>query len=168
YSMGAVLYKLLTGVAPRDKVLEFANQELAPASRVNRELPRDIDYVIGKALRPEAEHRYGSVDEFANDVRAVLELRPVQARGSDQWYRTRRYLRRYWMPVTAAALVMTSLAAGLFVADRQRRIAERRFADVRQLAGKLFDIDVQVAQLPGASKTRHLIVNTAQEYLRRI
>ena len=168
YSMGAVLYKLLTGLAPREQPAEDTNEEMAPASRINPAVPRDIDYVIGKALRPEAEHRYGSVDEFANDVRAVLELRPVQARGDDTWYRAGRYLRRYWMPVLATALVIASLAAGLVAVDRQRRIAERRFADVRQLANKLLDIDAKVAQLAGSSKTRQLIVNTAREYLERV
>ena len=168
YSLGAVLYKMLTGTEVREMTRRIANGESTPVIRLNTELPRDMDYVIGKALRAEAEHRYRSVDEFATDVRAVLERRPVQARAGDTWYRTRRYLRRYWIPVTAAALVMASLAGGLIATDRQRRIAERRFADVRQLANKLFDIDLQVAQLPGGSKTRQLIVNTALEYLQRI
>src|SRR6267154_487308 len=65
-------------------------------------------------------------------------------------------------------LVVASLTAGVYVANRERTIAERRFVDVRQLANKLFDIDVQVAQLPGGAKTRQLIVDTALEYLRRV
>ena len=124
--------------------------------------------MVAKAMRPEPEERYGSVDEFAADIRAVLAWRPVQARGGDVWYRARRHLRRYWIPLAAAVMVTASLAAGLMIANRQRAIAERRFADVRQLAGKLFDIDVQVAQLPGGSKTRQLIVDTALEYLQRV
>jgi tetratricopeptide (TPR) repeat protein len=92
----------------------------------------------------------------------------VQARGGDVWYRTRRHVRRYWIPLAAAVMVTASLTAGLMIANRQRAIAERRFADVRQLAGKLFDIDMQVAQLPGGSKTRQLIVDTALEYLQRV
>lgn len=161
YSMGAVLYKLLTGTAP-------APGGWALPSRLNPEVPRDLDYVIGKALREEPEHRYHSADEFADDVRAVLQRRPVQARAGDAWYRARRYLRRYWAPFTAAALVAASLSVGLLLAERQRRIAERRFSDVRQLANKLFEIDTQVAQLAGGSKTRQLIVETATEYLQRV
>ena len=114
------MYKLLTGVPPKESARALADAGSAPARLVNPEVPRDLDFVIGKALRPEPEHRYRSVDEFANDVRAVLERRPVQARGADAWYRTRRYLRRHWIPVTAAALVAASLAAGLLVADRER------------------------------------------------
>ena len=165
YSLGAVLYKLLTGVSPPEVA---RGAELAPPSRVNPQVPRDMDFVIAKALRPEPEHRYGSVDEFARDVRAVLQRRPVYARGDDTWYRARRYLRRYWFPVTAAGLIMASLTAGLYVVNLERRVAERRFADVRQLANKLFEIDVQVRQLPGSSKSRQLIVDTALEYLKRV
>jgi tetratricopeptide (TPR) repeat protein/predicted Ser/Thr protein kinase len=168
YSLGSVLYNLLTGAAPREKSIDGANGKVVPPSRVNPEVPGDLDYVVEKALRNEPEHRYGSVDEFAKDVEAVLERRPVQARGGDVWYRMRRYLRRYWAVVAAALLVVISLSAGLWVANWQRRIAERRFTDVRQLADKLFDVDVQVAQLPGSSKARQLIVDTALQYLTRV
>jgi serine/threonine protein kinase len=168
YSLGAVLYKLLTGSAPREHARAGSGREPAAPSRVNADVPRDVDYVVAKALRPEPEHRYASVDEFANDVRAVLDRRPVQAREGDRGYRIGRYLTRYWISVAAALLVVTSLAAGLLIANRERQVAERRFADVRQLATKLFDIDAQVAQLPGGSATRQLIVDTALEYLRRV
>ena len=168
YSLAAVLYKLLTGATPRERIRDVATGEVAPPSESDKNIPEDLDYVVGKALRPEPEHRYRSVDEFAADLRAVLEKRPVQARSGDDWYRTRRYLRRYWAPVAAALLIAASLSAGLWIADRERRIAERRFNDIRQLATRLFDIDVQVAQLPGSAKTRQLIVDTALEYLRRV
>jgi predicted Ser/Thr protein kinase len=168
YSLGAVLYKLLTGVAPREGQPGTARKDITPPGRLNPEVPRDLDFVVAKAMRPEPEHRYASVDECANDVRAALEWRPVQARGGDFWYRTRRNMRRGWMPLAALLLLMSGLAAGLLVANRERAVAERRFADVRQLANKLFDIDAQVSQLPGGSKTRQLIVDTALEYLKRV
>jgi tRNA A-37 threonylcarbamoyl transferase component Bud32/tetratricopeptide (TPR) repeat protein len=168
YSLGAVLYTLLTGSPPRENGRDNLNGKAMPPSRVNPEVPGDLDFVVEKALRPEPDDRYGSVDEFAEDVQAILERRPVQARRHDVWYRARRYLRRYWAPVAAILLVVASLSGGLLVANRERRIAERRFTDVRQLADKLFDIDVQVAQLPGGSKTRQLIVDTAFEYLKRV
>ncbi len=157
YSLGAVLYKLLTGRLPHD-----SKTESSPS------LPTDLNYILKKALRDEPEERYASVDAFASDIRAYLESRPVAARSGSAWYRTRKFLRRYWIPVAAAALVIASLLAGLYVANRQRAIAQQRFLEVRQLANKLFDIDVQVAQLPGGSKTRQFIVDTALEYLRRV
>ncbi len=165
YSLAAVLYKVLTGVAPRENLRGGAKPEAAPPSQCNPAVPKDIDFVVNKALRPEPEHRYSSVDEFANDLRAVLDWRPVQARNGEFWYRTRISLRRRWMPLSATFLLTAGLSTGLWMVNRERAIAEGRLAQVRQLANRLFDVDVQVAQLPGASKTRQLIVNTALEYL---
>ena len=157
YSLGAVLYKLLTSRSPHES--EMARKP---------DLPVDLHHILQKALRTEPEERYASVEALASDIRAFLESRPVAARSGNAWYRTRKFLRRYWVPVTAAALVMASLSAGLVLANHERTIAQRRFLEVRQLANKLFDIDVQVAQLPGASRTRQLIVDTALDYLRRL
>ena len=81
YSLGAVLYKLLTGMAPRENGRANAGGEVTPPSRVNAEVPADLDFVVGRALRQEPPDRYGSVDELAADLRAVLEFRPVAGEG---------------------------------------------------------------------------------------
>ncbi|HKA01759.1 MAG TPA: protein kinase [Candidatus Solibacter sp.] len=165
YSLGLVLYKLLTGVHARNTAK--GGGDFAPPSQLNPAVPGDLDFIVGKALRREPEERYLSVDDLAADVSAALAWQPVRARSGDRWYRARRFLRRSWMPVAAGILVLTSLASGLYVANRERRIAERRFDEVRQLSNKLFEIDTQVAQLPGSSKTRQFIVDTALDYLHR-
>src|SRR5262249_49810071 len=97
-----------------------------------------------------------------------LDSRPVRARSGNAWYRTRKLLRRHWAPALATALVIASLSSGLFVAYRERGIAQRRFLEVRQLANRLFDIDKEAKQWPGSTKTRQLIVDTALEYLRKL
>ena len=176
YSLGAVLYKLLTGRSPHQPepgttqaigALTGAREITAP-SRLNPSLPTDLDYVLRKALRQEPDERYASVEALAGDIRAFLESRPVQARSGNAGYRARKFLRRYRVPVAAAILVIASLSTGLYIANRERAIAQRRFLDVRELAAKLFDIDVQVRALPGSTKTRQLIVNTSLEYLQRL
>ena len=176
YSLGAVLYKLLTGRSPHESITGkpesiatlLGTRVIPPASSLHPGLPADLDYILRKALRLEPDERYASVDAFANDIRALLDSRPVQARSGNAWYRTRKFLRRYWMPATAATLVVASLSVGLYVANRERAIAQQRFMDVRQLANKLFDIDVQAREVPGNSRTRQLIVDTSLEYLRRL
>ena len=175
YSLGAVLYKLLTGRSPHESQTQSSHQaavagerEIPAATRLNPGLPTDVDYILRKALRSEPEERYASVEALASDVRALLEWRPVEARSGDAWYRTRRFLRRYWVPVTAAALVVASLSVGLYIANHERAIAQKRFQDVRQLSNRLFDIDVQVRSLPGSSTARQLIVETSLEYLGRL
>jgi serine/threonine protein kinase len=171
YSLGAVLYKLLTGSSPHEAgALEIVMgaRQIPEPTRLNPSLPTDMDYILRKALRTEAEERYVSVDTFANDIQALLDWRPIEARSGDVWYRTRRFLRRYWLPVAAVTVAIISLSAGLYVANRQRTVAQRRFLEVRQLANKLFDIDAEVRQSPGTTGARQLIVNTSLEYLRRL
>jgi tetratricopeptide (TPR) repeat protein len=168
YSLGAVLYKLLTGRLPREGGDAAAPGAPVPPTRTNAELPADIDFILGKALRGEPDERYASVDAFANDLRAVLEFRPVAARSGDRWYRARRFLRRNWIPVAAAAATLTGLGAGLFVANHERAIAQRRFQEVRQLSNKLFDIDEIASQMPGSTGIRQKIADTSLEYLRRL
>jgi tetratricopeptide (TPR) repeat protein len=76
------------------------------------------------------------------------------------------------VPVGAAALVIASLTTGLFIANqqrymanRQREIAERRFAQVRQLANKVLALDDILDLLPGSTKAREEIVAMSQAYL---
>ena len=176
YSLGAVLYQLLTGTAPHrfegdspaGIALAISSGKITPPSKLDSALKGDIEVVLMKALRKEPTERYASVDALADDLRAILEWRPVQARSGDVSYRTRKFLRRHWVSATATALVIASLTAGLYIANRERAIAERRFVDVRQLADKLFDIDERVARLPGGTEIRRFIVDTSLEYLRRV
>jgi tRNA A-37 threonylcarbamoyl transferase component Bud32 len=176
YSLAAVLYRLLTGRSPHTPADGRAESvealicltESAAPSRWNRTLPRDLDFVLAKALRKEPEQRYAAVDALAGDVRAVLESRPVQARSGSAWYRVHKFLRRHWLPAAAVAAALLSLSIGLYIANRERTIAQRRFLEVRQLANKLFDIDALARQLPGSTKTRQFIVDTSLEYLGRL
>jgi serine/threonine protein kinase len=146
YSLGAVLYKLLTSRLPRDPEGALnAVKEIPLPSRLNPSLPSDLDYILRKALRPEPEERYASVEAFANDIRAFLESKPVQARSGDAWYRARKFLRRYWIPAAAAALVVASLSVGLYVANRQRVIAERRFGQLHALSRRLLEFETELS-----------------------
>jgi hypothetical protein len=112
------------------------------------------------------QERYATVEQFAEDLAAFLESRSVRARSGNACYRRRKFLRRYWVPVGAAALVIASLLAGLYIANRQRLMAERRFAQLRQLAHEvLFDVDPQLEALPGSINARRKLLATSTQYL---
>ena len=152
YSLGAVLYGILTGQSPHAMVpgkesIEEVICTLTPVAvtTMRPALPRDLDYVVRKALRKEPSERYPTVDAFAADLRAVLESSPVAVRSGDAWYRARKFLRRRWMPLAAVSLVIASLLAGLYVADRQRLIAERRFHQLHALSKGLITIETRSA-----------------------
>ena len=168
YSLGAVLHKLLAGEAP--KTSDSPSDKLAARllSAMKPGLPQDIGFVVRKALRVEPDERYSTVDAFAEDVRAFLENRPVRARAGNAWYQARKFVRRYWVPVAASAAAVICLSTGLYIANRERSIAEQRFLQVRQLANKVFDIDVAIRNTPGTTKARQLIVSTSLEYLQKV
>jgi len=118
-----------------------------------------------KALESEPSDRYPSVEAFADDIRAFLELRPVRARAANAWYLTTRFLRRYWLPASAAAVTVASLSLGLYTANRERALAQRRFQQVRQLANRVLGLDEMVGALPGSTKARRELVEMSREYL---
>ena len=172
YSLGAVLYKLLTGASPyrstgKSPTATFPGK-FAPPSKLAPDLKGDLEAILLRALRADPQERYASVEKLSEDLENYLAARPIHARAGDVWYRIRKFSRRYWLPAVAATLAIGSLAVGLTIANHERTIAERRFTEVRQLANKLFDIDDRVSKLPGSTETRRLILETSLEYLRRI
>jgi tRNA A-37 threonylcarbamoyl transferase component Bud32/tetratricopeptide (TPR) repeat protein len=173
YSLGVVLYELLTGTTPYGidggsagaLALAISSGKITAPSKRVLALRGDLETILMKALRTEPQQRYASVDAFADDLDAYLESRPVRAHAGNSWYRARKFLRRHWVSALAATLAIGGLCGGVLVANHQRVIAERRFAQVRQLANKLFEIDAEVRQTPGTTKARQLIISTSLEYL---
>ena len=164
YSLGVLLYRLLTGVSPyrfntgdtEALVNAFTDLTVVPPSRAvltdtatqtfesrkrSWQLAGDLDRVVSMALHKSPERRYASVDALADDLRRFLAQQPVHARPDTFWYRARKFLRRNTLGVAATAAVLLALVAALasslwqaHLADRQRALAERRFEEVRGLA----------------------------------
>jgi serine/threonine protein kinase len=94
YSLGAVLYKLLTGASPHQFDDESGGAiasaiftgRITPPSSLTPGLKSDLESVVMKALRRESQERYATVEQFAEDLENFLEWRPVRARRSDAWY----------------------------------------------------------------------------------
>jgi serine/threonine protein kinase len=174
YSLGAILYLLLTGKpahefedhSPEAVARTVTSREVTRPSRWAPELKGDPESILLKALRKDPLERYGTVEQFAEDLEAFLESRTVRARSGNAWYRARKFARRYWVPVTAGASIIVSLSAGLYIANRQRIVAERRFSQLRQLAHQvIFDLYDSIDRLPGAINAQTKLVATATQYL---
>jgi len=183
YALGTLLYVLLTGQHPAasalgshaDLMKAIVDTDAPPPSdvvasntKLRRLLRGDLDTVIAKALKKNPRERYVSAAAFADDLRRYLSHEPISARPDTIAYRTVKFVRRNRVPVAAAALVLVGLSAAFYGVNRERALAQRRFVQVRQLANKLFDIDLEVRQLAGSSKARQLIVDTSLEYLQRL
>ena len=144
YGLGALLYRLLTGHPPRRRGQAAPTDEAArtlPPSRVvrteagrdttplARQLRGDLDTIAMKALAPEPEQRYASVDAFAEDLRRWRDKRPIRARAPSLRYRAGRFVARNRWGVASAAALAIALVAGVagiaWQGERARRQAER-------------------------------------------
>jgi tetratricopeptide (TPR) repeat protein len=93
----------------------------------------------------------------------------VLARAATLQYRTAKFLRRHKLAVTASCLIAASLVFGMAVALYEARLARHRYRDVRQLTNRLlFDLDDSIKNLPGATQSRELVVQTGLMYLDRL
>ncbi len=175
YALGAVLYELLTNTRPH-AFHTYDPAEIArvvcetdvrpPSAAGHRHLRGDLDTVVLKAMHKEPSRRYASVTALADDIRRYLEGLPVAARPDTAIYRATKFVRRHRLGVAATAAVVASLAIGVALAVREARIAERRFAQVRELSNTfLFQFYDQVTALPGSTAVRASIVDTARRYL---
>lgn len=154
YSLGVVLYELLTGKRPYKPkrnsaaALEDAitEQEAPPASHVAdkntaKELHGDLDAILSKALKKEIAERYPSVESFATDITRYLVGEPVLAQPDSTWYRTRKFVSRNLGAVAAGAAIVVAISAGAGVAVWQAyeaRIEANRAEEVKKFVASVF------------------------------
>jgi tetratricopeptide (TPR) repeat protein len=187
YSLGVLLYLLLTGSLPYE--IKDLNQAtlmrviceepprrptVAPGS--NQRLDGDLEAILQKALRKEPQERYRTAEQLAADIQDYLEGRPVAARKGTFRYRAGKFIRRNRVGIAAAALLALTLAAGVAgvlwqwrEATEQRRRAEARSADLRELSNSLLsELDEAIKELPGSTGVQKLLVTRVLEHLDRM
>lgn len=189
YSLGVILYQLLSGKrpfgsgnsTPAEMLAAVVTREpVRPSAvaphEVRAQLRGDLDGTVMKALAKKPDDRYGSVEQFSDDIRRYLEGLPVSAVEGTRIYIARKFVGRHKVGVAAAAVVLISLLAGLAGtlwqarrAERQRALAEEHFSDARKLANYLlFPLFDSVAPLPGSLPVRAEMADQSLLYLDRL
>jgi eukaryotic-like serine/threonine-protein kinase len=153
YSLGVILYELLTGERPyRLKLTTPAQLEqaivesepTAPSARImldatkeNRDhakrrakiLTGDLDTIVMKALQKKSAARYGSASELALELKRYLAYEPIQAKPDSGWYSFKKFVRRNRLAVAGSTALVVSLAVGLvgtlWQANRAQHETER-------------------------------------------
>lgn len=180
YSLGVVLYELLTGTRPFGEAATPAALERAMASAEIRApsaaraadaaaLRGDLDNICLKALAREPDRRYGTAEELAADLRRHLAHEPVLASPPGRMDRMRKFVRRHRTGVAATALVIAALAIGLalaaagFVRAREERDRARLEAEKSEQVAIFLERLFEVAD-PEEARGKRL---TADELLAR-
>ncbi|HEY0369040.1 MAG TPA: serine/threonine-protein kinase, partial [Chthoniobacterales bacterium] len=182
YALGALLYEVLTGLQPyrfsraqptvRELMQIICEQEPVRPSQVaaqphlRRELRGDLDNIVLRAMAKQPGRRYPSANNLGDDLRRYVESKPVRARPDTAAYRTQKFFARNKAATGIAALAFIALILGVTAVISEARRADRRFEDVRHLAGSfLFEFDDGIVDLPGSTPVRRLLVGRALQYL---
>lgn len=170
YSLGVILYELLTGTTPLDgarlrgapyaemqrlireetppkpstRLAESLAQPGAPDLSGHGVAPRtlrgDLDWIVLKALEKDPARRYESAGALAEDLSRFLQHKPVEARPPSMTYLMLRFTRRHRGPVFAAAALLLALVLGAVGTS----IGMKRALDAKEeLVGKNRELDRQ-------------------------
>ncbi|MCH9651569.1 MAG: serine/threonine-protein kinase [Deltaproteobacteria bacterium] len=143
YSLGVLLFKLLTGQRPHileglsaaetERHLGAAPERPSTVAAATgspdsaRQIRGDLDAIVLKAMRSETEQRYSSVEQMSADLGRHLDGFSVEARQGNTRYRLGKFLRRHRAAVAVAVLFVGSLSAyALSMASMAGRLAQER------------------------------------------
>lgn len=194
YSLGVLLYQLLTGVRPtgrhagtaaeaarsvidetpqRPSGLEGGEVTDANWSRIRKRLAGDLDNIVLKALEKDPARRYHSVDALSQDLRNWLGGHRVSARAPTWTYLASKFVGRHPLGTALSAIGVLALlgatASALWqanLAERERLAAQRHLEDVRGLARAMI-FDVNDALSNGITPGRAALVAAGGKYLTR-
>lgn len=133
YSLGVILYELITGKLPYDFKTRSAaetfrlicdEEPVPPDTNAKPRIDPDLRNIVLFALRKEPERRYSTVENFLNDIQRFLAGLTVSARPNTLKYRTQKYLKRHTTAAVASLLIVLTLIAGIGATLRQTRVAQ--------------------------------------------
>lgn len=180
YSLGVILYEMLTGLLPYDTktgtlvdiVRHICESAPVPLKRVwpaDWKPDADLETITGKALAKEAVSRYNSAAALSEDVERYLDSRPILARAPSSIYQLRKFARRNRALVGGIIATVMVLIAGVIVsttfglrAQAQRRAAE----EARRSTEAVVDFQRKMLSEIDANQMGQDLTSSLQERLR--
>lgn len=168
YSLGAILYELLTDQPPFqgescvETLRQACDQEPARLVTLNPAVDRDLETICLKCLNKEPSHRYGSAEMLAEDLERWCNGEAILARPSTAWERTSRWTKRNPEIAALAAGLVLAICAGLIGTGFMWHRARETAASAEQLYYISSMNGVQAAWEQGnVGQVRQLLEQTA-------
>jgi serine/threonine protein kinase/Flp pilus assembly protein TadD len=158
YALGLTLYELLTlrpAFAARDrlKLIEQIRTTEPPRPRsVDRRVPRDLETIVLKAMDKDANRRYKTAEELAQDLGRFLDDEPIHARAASlaergwRWVRRRPAVAGLFAALTVAAVALIAVAVTLHY-NRELREARDQADLARKEAVRARDSEIRLRGL---------------------
>ncbi|MCH2141121.1 MAG: serine/threonine-protein kinase, partial [Phycisphaerales bacterium] len=117
FAIGVMLYEAILGTRPfilegslADVVRTIATASPIRPSSLEPAIDRDLETILLRALEPDLDRRYDGPADLSRDIKHWLAHEPIEARRDDAWYVARKFLRRHWLPVSAATTAVALIA----------------------------------------------------------
>jgi serine/threonine protein kinase/Tfp pilus assembly protein PilF len=143
------------------------------ARKLSRQLRGDLDAIVLRALRKDANERYHSVQELVADIRRFLSHEPVSARDGGSIYKVRKVIERHRLAVIlSSSIVIASIGLSIWFfilfheAQYQRnqaRIQQERSDAIKDFMVKSFELSDPFTPNPGDPTVRALLDKAAAE-----
>jgi WD40 repeat protein/serine/threonine protein kinase len=163
YSLGLTLYEMLAfrpafEEKERKRLIKQVTQEEPPRlSKLNRQVPRDLETIVHKAIDRDPQQRYASAGALAEDLQQFIEDEPILARRVSQTERVRRWCRHN--PVVAgltAVLALVFLAGFAGVAWKWQEAERQKDIALAAQRGEAGQRALAVEQAEFATREMHL------------
>lgn len=174
YSLGAVLYKMLTGRVAHEltglNILQavrlVTDSDPAPPSSHNKAVDAEVDAIVMKAMERSPLRRYSSATDLAADVRRYLEGVPVKARERTLADRAGRFVRQHRGAAMAAAVCLVLLIGIATKAILDHRAENQRLEQLRKTAASVIsEYQSQLTRLRGNTVLLDRIASDEKKYL---
>lgn len=170
YSLGVIFYEILTGGHPNGEsqtyhtlLYKIVNEEPTPPSRLNTNLPDDLESIIMQCLAKDIEDRYSDAGDLHRDIKRYLLGEPISARTITLRYIVSRQLRKKWKTAATAMAALFVLLAGAayssyaIIDERSKALDSQAIAEA-----SLADLQIKQAELVSAQEQTIAALNSAE------